>query len=222
MSAWLLALGAAAMQPAAPLPDYSASGSEPFWSLEIRGRRIIFRSNDGSGPDEGISAALPRRQVLRRGYRLVTPRFTVLVGHRVCADEGERSYADTVTVTLRGHQYRGCGGRLLPPERLEATDWRIEAIANARVSGDAYVIGFYEGRIRARAGCNTLTGPFRQRGNRFTAGPITATRMACPGERMAHERALARLLRGPVLVSFPAGDVMVLTGSGVTLRLRRT
>ena len=38
----------------------------------------------------------------------------------------------------------------------------------------------------------------------------------------ALERALARLLRGPVLVSFPAGDVMVLTGSGVTLRLRRT
>ena len=48
MTAWLLALGAAAMQPAAPLPDYSASGSEPFWSLEIRGRRIIFRPPTGS------------------------------------------------------------------------------------------------------------------------------------------------------------------------------
>ncbi len=222
MTGWLLALGAVAMQPAAPPPDYSASGSEPFWGLEIRGRRIVFRPNDGSVGDAGLSAALPRRQLLRGGYRLVTPRFTVLVRHRACRDDGELSYADTVTVTVRGHHYQGCGGRVLPPERLESTDWRIEMIDGARVSGDAYVMGFYEGRIRARAGCNSLTGPFRQRGNRFTAGPIAATRMACPGERMAHERALTRLLRGPVLVSFPAGDVMVLRGSGVTLRLRRT
>jgi heat shock protein HslJ len=222
MSAWLLAYAAAAMQPPGSSPsDYFASGSEPFWGLEIRGRQLRFSPNDGSESDDGIVASLPRRQPVRGGYRLVTRRFTVLVRHRVCGDEAGRNYRDTVTVTLRGRRYLGCGGTLLPPETLEQTDWRIEAIGSARVDGDNYVMGFYEGRIRAQGGCNQLTGPFRERGNRFTAGPIAATRMACPGERMAHERAVLRLLGGPVMVSFPAGDVMVLTGSGVTIRLRR-
>lgn len=221
MSLWLFALAAAAQAPERPA-DYRASGSEPFWGLEIRGRRIVFTPNDGSEADEGIGAALPRRRPVRNGYRLVTPRFTVLVRHEVCGDEAERRHSDMVWVRKGGQTYAGCGGRLLPPLRLEPTDWRIESINGARVDGDNYAMGFYEGRIRAQAGCNQLSGPFRERGNRLSAGPITATRMACPGPRMAHERAVLQLLRGPALISFPAGDVLVLTGSGVTIRLRRT
>ncbi|HYD11908.1 MAG TPA: META domain-containing protein [Allosphingosinicella sp.] len=220
MIAWFLGLAAAAQAPERA-PDYFASGSEPFWGLEIRGRQIRFTPNDGSESDDGIVAVLPRRQPLRGGYRLVTRRFTVLVRHLACEDVGERRFRDTVTVTMRGRRYLGCGGILLPPTVLEATDWRIEAIGTARVDGDGYVMGFYEGRISAQAGCNRLTGPFRQRGARLTAGPIAATRMACPGPRMAHERTVLRLLGGPMQISYPAGDVLILTGSGVTIRLRR-
>src|SRR5688572_16115197 len=155
MSLWILALAAAAQAPERA-PDYAAYGSEPFWGLEIRGRRVRFRPNDGSIGDSGLVAALPRRQRLRGGYRLVTPRFSVLVRHRVCEDEGERRHSDTVTVTLRGRAYTGCGGTLLPPLVLEATDWRIERIGGERVDGDVYAMGFYEGRITAQAGCNRL------------------------------------------------------------------
>lgn len=219
MSIWLLALAAAAQAPAAaPAPDYFASGSEPFWGLEIRGRRINFSPSDGN-PD--VAATLPRRRATRNGYRLVTRSFTVIVRRERCDDEALRSHSDTVTVRTRERDYLGCGGTLLPPVTLDLTDWRIVAIDAARVDGDNYVMGFGEGRISAQAGCNRLNGPYTQRGNTFTAGPIMSTRMACPGPRMAHERAVAQLLRGPVRISYPAGDVMVLTGSGVTIRLER-
>ncbi len=218
MIAWMLAAAAAAQGPA-PAPAYAASGSEPFWRLEIRGGRMTFSPNDGSAG--AMVAALPRRQPVRGGYRLVTRRYTVQVRHRVCEDEAERVYRDTVTVTLRGQAYRGCGGTLLPPEALANTDWRIVAIGGTPVDGDSYALSFFEGRISGRAGCNRLSGPYRQRGNVLTAGPIVATRMACPGPRMAHERRVMELLRGPLRISYPAGDVLVLTGSGGTIRLRR-
>lgn len=220
MSAFFLALAAVAQAPA-QAPDYSAHGSEPFWGLEIRGRRIVFMPNDGSESDSGISATLPRRQPTRTGYRLVTPRFTVFVSNRACEDEGERRYRDTVRVQIRGRSYLGCGGTLLPPVAVTNTDWLITAINGARVDGDNYALQFGEGRLTGQAGCNRMSGPFRQRGASLTAGPIISTRMACPGPRMAHERALAQLLRGPVRIAFPAGDVLVLSGSGVTVRLRR-
>ena len=219
MIAWMLAAAAAAQGPA-PAPDYSASGSEPFWRLEIRGHRMTFSPNDGSAG--AMAAALPRRQPVRGGYRLITRQYTVQVRHLVCEDEAERAYRDTVTVTVRGRSYRGCGGTLLPPEVLANTDWRIVAIGGTPVDGDAYAMSFFEGRISGQAGCNRLSGPYRQRGNVLTAGPIAATRMACPGPRMAHERAVLQLLRGPVAISYLRGDIMALSGSGVTVRLERT
>ena len=48
-----------------------------------------------------------------------------------------------------------------------------------------------------------------------------ATRMACPEPRMTHERKMLRLLGGSVRFSYPDGDTMLLTGNGVTARLRR-
>jgi heat shock protein HslJ len=209
---------ALALQTSPAAPPYRASGSEPFWSLEISGRRMVFSPNDG---ERELRAPRPRMQPTRAGYRLVTPRFTVDVRHVPCEDDAERRYRDTVRVTAYGRHFDGCGGTLLPPLTVANTDWRIEAIGAARVDGDAYRLSFHEGRISGQAGCNRLTGAYVQNGDRLTAGPIAATRMMCPPPRMAHERALLDILRGPVRVSYPSGDVMVLTGSGGTVRLRR-
>ncbi|HTU10941.1 MAG TPA: META domain-containing protein [Allosphingosinicella sp.] len=212
----LLAAAALALVQPASAP-YAASGSEPFWRLEIAGGRMVFHPGD----DSRISVATPRRQAVRNGYRLVTRQFIVTVRHAVCEDEAERRYRDTVSVTTLDRVYDGCGGTLLPPVALADTDWRIEAIGNVRVDGDAYVMSFHEGRIDARAGCNRLSGAYRERGGRLVPGPIAGTRMACPGARMAHERAFLAALRGGARISYPAGDVLVLTGSGGTIRLRR-
>jgi len=214
MAPILIALMAALAQPG----SYGAGGSEPFWSLEIVGGRMTYRVNE-----EVISVRTPRRQLLRGGgYRYVTRRLIVEVRPERCEDEAERHYADTVRVTANGYTASGCGGTELPPATLTNTSWRIAAINGAAVTGDNYFMQFDEGRLSGQAGCNRLSGPFRQRGRQLSAGPIVATRMACPGPRMAHERSVMRLLRGPIRIAFPAGDRMVLTGSGMTMRLTRT
>jgi heat shock protein HslJ len=207
MAPILLTLMLALAQPG----TYGAGGSEPFWSLEIVGGRMIYRVNDTV-----IAVRTPRRQQLRGGgYRYVTRRLIVEV-------RPERLYVDTVRVTANGYTASGCGGRLLPPETLTNTSWRIVAISGATVAGDNYSMNFDEGRMSAQAGCNRLSGPFRQSGQRLTAGPIVATRMACFGSRMTHERSVARLLAGPMRITYPNGETMVLTGSGMTVRLTRT
>jgi len=55
----------------------------------------------------------------------------------------------------------------------------------------------------------------------LTPGAIAATRMACPGPRMAHEQRAFAILSGPVTVSHPDGDTLVLTGEAGSIRLRR-
>lgn len=214
MTPIMFALMAALAQPGA----YGAGGSEPFWSLEIIGGRMIYRLDE-----EEISVQTPRRRPIRGGgYRYVTRRLVVEVRPEMCEDEAERAYADTVRVTANGYTASGCGGRLLPPATLTHTSWRILAINGAAVAGDDYMMQFDEGSLSGQAGCNRLSGPYRQRGRRLTAAPIVATRMACPGPRLAHERSVLMLLGGPVRIAFPDGGTMVLTGNGVSIRLERT
>jgi heat shock protein HslJ/uncharacterized membrane protein len=199
--------------------SYGAAGSEPFWGLEIADGRLTFDNNG-----EVVIVRAPRPLVTGNGgrRRYNAPGISVLLKREDCEMDDERVYADNVTVTISGRTFEGCGGRVLPPAALTNTDWSIVAIDGVAVNGDNYAIQFGEGRIAGQAGCNRFNGPYTQRGDRLTAGPITATRMACPGPRMAHERGVMNVLRGPVRISFPVGDVLVLTGSGGTIRLRRS
>jgi heat shock protein HslJ len=210
----LITLLAALAQPGA----YTASGSEPFWRLEIAGGRVTYEPGD----DSRLTAATPPRRPIRNGYRYVTRHFTVEVRHVRCEDEGERVHSDTVRVTANGNSVEGCGGTLLPPATLADTDWRIVAIGGEEVDGDNYAIQFTgAGRLNGQAGCNRFSGRYAQRRVRLTAGPITATRMACPGPRMAHERAVLQILGGQVTIGFPDGETMMLTAAGGSIRLRR-
>ncbi|HEV7660726.1 MAG TPA: META domain-containing protein [Allosphingosinicella sp.] len=214
MAPILLALTATLAQPGA----YTAGGSEPFWGLEIAGGQMTYEPGD----DRRLIAATPRRRPIRNGYRYVTRIFTVEIRHVRCEDEGERVHSDTVRVTANGTTVWGCGGTLLPPATLADTDWRIVAIGGEAVNGDNYAMQFTgAGRLNGQAGCNRFSGRYAQRRIRLTAGPIAATRMACPGARMAHERAVLHILGGQVTIGFPDGETMMLTAGGGSIRLRR-
>ena len=107
----------ATASPAAPSPEtYTASGSEPFWTLEIEGNQL--RLGGGLGPD--IAVPTPRQERIRGGYRYRAPGLTVVVRHRPCEEEDARIYADTVHVTAYGYTARGCGGAWLGGEPLDA------------------------------------------------------------------------------------------------------
>lgn len=120
----LLALGLAACQPApyarspqkvpvpaphkneAPQESYRAIGTEPFWDLTI-GRELLFTDR---GNNIVVSEPTPPVRTGVTGETYNGRRLMVSVIHAACSDGmSDRSYPDTVNVTVDGHAYRGCG-----------------------------------------------------------------------------------------------------------------
>ena len=217
---------AAALAGCATVPDadtqatapYRALGTEPFWSVTIADGRITYDS-----PDGGFSVDAPAARPTFNGRRYETPRLTVDITRTLCGDGmSERRYADTVIVIREGTTLNGCGGDILPPERLADTDWAIVEIDGQAVQGPNYVLHFSVDRLSGQAGCNSFSGGYSPSGETLTVGPVAATRMFCPDPGMDHERRALQLLSGPVRISYPGGENLVLTGNGVTMRLHQT
>ena len=55
-------------------------------------------------------------------------------------------------------------------------------------------IQFREGRVAGHSGCNQYTGSFTQDGESLKLGPLAATKMACPPDRMKQEQAWFEML----------------------------
>ena len=113
--------------------DYRAIGTEPFWDLTI-GRDLVFTDRGNN-----VSVAEPTPPV-RSGFAGETypgRRLRVNIVHAPCSDGmSDRTYPDTVNVTVDGRAYRGCGA---------------EAAFFARVGED--------GRDRARSASMTCPTP---------------------------------------------------------------
>ena len=227
--ALLAAATSAAAQPPQPEGEiYDAHGTEPFWGLTFENGKMIYTFDQ-----ERIEVARPRPTTSRNGVHIYsTPRMTVEISHEGrCSDGmGDYEYPDTVRIRFgrnrTGRPLEGCGGGILPPATLAGTDWYIVDIDGALVGGQDYQLQFDEaGRLSGQAGCNRFSGPYTQTSGRLVPGPIVSTRMACPGERMAHEAKLRQLLRGPIQINFRSGLIMSLqNGSGeaaVFITLRR-
>jgi heat shock protein HslJ len=203
---------------------YRALGTEPFWSVTIGGGRMVFDT-----PEGGFSVVAPAPRTTFNGRRYETARLTVDITHGECSDGmSDRRYADTVRVTADGRELSGCGGDILPPAALAGTSWAIVAIGGEAVSGELYHLSFTSERMSGQAGCNRFTGDYRVSGDTLTVGALAMTRMACVSldgatgrDPMAHERRFGEIVSGPVRVSFPNGDTLVLTGANGEIRLRR-
>ena len=203
----------AAEPPQGPKPAaYFALGTEPGWTLEITPERLNYAGDYG---ETKIAAANPGARPSFNGERYVTDRLTVDVTHAPCSDGmSDRRYRDTVTVTAGGKTVKGCGGDVLPPGELAGTSWTFVSIGGAPVAGDrATSLQFDGARLSGSAGCNRFSGSYRIEGSTLTAGPLMATKMACPGAGMAQEDAFFKLMAGPVSLRFPTDGTMEITGA---------
>ncbi|MDG2532694.1 META domain-containing protein [Sphingomonas sp. HITSZ_GF] len=216
----LTALPAAAQAQA----DYRAAGTEPFWSLTIGARTMRFEA-PGRAP---VSVPTPRVIHGFAGEIWQTRRINVNTNHVRCTDGmSDRSYPDTVTVTIDGRTYKGCGGepRALPGAGPIEGSWRIEAL-NGRpvVRGTNPTVSFENGRISGNAGCNRFNGSYDFARGRLNAGPLASTRMACLDRaRSLQETAILNLLGERLTVSSNRQGKLVLSGArGRTLTLVRS
>ena len=175
---------------------YRAIGTEPFWDLTISDN-LVFADR---GSNVSVVQKTPAMQAGTAGDVYNSPRIRVNIVRMRCSDGmSERSYPDTVEVTVNKRAYLGCGApasffvqvdqrgnpqilsaRPGPVTTLERTRWRV-----ARVNGRAvpkkgsYYVDFDSGRIGAKFGCNSIVGPYTQTGTTLDSGALVTTRVAC-------------------------------------------
>lgn len=106
----------------------------------------------------------------------------------------------------------GCGGALRMSAPLVQVHWTLVALDGRPVTaserGPWLVFETNEQRVRGAAGCNRVTGTYRQEGDDLTIGPLAATKMACPD--MATESAF--------LAAIGRVRHFTITGRNLTLR----
>jgi heat shock protein HslJ len=220
-------------QPGYPVGDahYRAIGTEPFWDLEI-GRDLVFTDR---GSDISVTQRAPAPIQGTAGPIYRTPRLDVNITHTRCSDGmSDRTYPDTVHVTVDGRQYRGCGAPIAffsqvgetgqpnypgpgaPVINLNGTNWRVLSINGTRTPASNFYVNFMPDRINAKFGCNSLGASYTQNGNLLDAGAVMATRMACPD--MTFENQGSRILEQPMTIS-GLGDRITLSNRNGSIEL---
>jgi heat shock protein HslJ len=219
-----LAAGGCATVPSAPPVEagtrYRALGTEPFWALELTGREMVF--TEANAPGVRIAEPQPRpihgfAGDIYQGSRI----HLNIVRNQRCSDGmSDRVYPDRVQVDVDGRRFEGCGGESLMPASLEGTGWSVESVNGRPVAeGERYFVRFEGGQMRARFGCNSISGPVRQEGGSLVPGPLAATRMACPD--MRDEQEASAILGLPLELGWGAGDRLTLRNRLGTIGLRR-
>lgn len=200
-------------------PLYVALGTEPFWRLTMNSAEIVF--TEANAPGVQIAQPTPRPIIGVAGEIYQTPRINVNVVHAQCSDGmSDRIYPDKVQVRVDGRAFEGCGGEPMAPANLSNTSWSVESVnGRAAPGGDRFFVRFEGDRLSARFGCNSMSGSYRVQGQTLTAGPIAATRMACPD--MSFEDEAGRVLSQPVALHWSAGDRLTLSNAAGTVVLRR-
>lgn len=90
-----------------PAPAYHALGTEPFWSLTIDDRELVF-TQPGAQP---IHQPRPKVIIGFAGEIYQSPRLNVNIVHAKCSDGmSDRTYPDKVQVDVDGRRFEGCGG----------------------------------------------------------------------------------------------------------------
>lgn len=209
----LTALPAAAQSDREP---YKAVGTEPFWSVTIGSSTMRYESPNA----RPVTVAKPRPIIGFNGERYVTRGLTVDIVHMECNDGmSERTFHDTVTVTLGRRTLKGCGGAVLseaPRVTLLEGDWLIETLDGRRVASQTRPsVSFRGDRINGNGGCNRFNGSFRFARGRLNAGPLATTRMACvlPAQNL-QETNILQLLGTRLTVSKNRAGKPVLTAPG--------
>lgn len=103
--------------PAGPRATYRALGTEPFWSLELTGREMVF--TEANAP--GVRLVEPQPQPIHgfagdiyQGRRI---NLNIVHGQRCSDGMSDRVYPDRVQVRVDDRSFEGCGGAATPSAR---------------------------------------------------------------------------------------------------------
>jgi heat shock protein HslJ len=234
----LLALAACTTLPyGAPPPvpveaPYRAIGTEPFWDLTIDRGGVMTFIDRGDGV--AVTEPTPPVRIGFAGETFNGRRLKVNIVHAPCSDGmSDRSYPDTVNVSVDGRPYRGCGatadffgstneyGQPTMPQgafNLSNTNWRVVAINGRPVPVSGYYLNFLPDRVEGKFGCNNIGAGYSVAGDQLRAGALLMTRMAC--ENDALEAQGTAVMAQPMTIT-QSGDRLTLGNAAGTIELTR-
>ena len=169
--------------------DFIASGSEPFWSMEMDAdKQIIFKTANGDSIITIDPEAIRLQDVAATSFRskFESDYITAVVYDKPCIDNmSGKEYAKTVEITVAGQQYKGCGS-YLSDYRLNDI-WVLESINDVKINKADFQRGIprielslTQNQIFAYAGCNEFSGSMEVQGKKIRFGRFSGTLTACP------------------------------------------
>jgi len=101
---------ATVLPPSSPAPNvYRALGTEPFWSLTLDGREMVF--TEANAPGQRIVQPQPEVIIGFAGEIYQAPRIGLNIVHTPCSDGmSDRTYPDKVQLRVDQRSFEGCGG----------------------------------------------------------------------------------------------------------------
>ena len=181
-------------RPPAEVIYFKASGTEPFWGLEISPSsiRLITMSDTLITPHTDPFRAADAN-VKRYDLATEASQLQIEISQAECANQmsGEK-FPYTVRIAHRRtarpelKKAEGCG-RYVPDYRLHDI-WVLESMRGAAATASDYPEGLPSLEIRASeqaysgaTGCNRMVGTFFWEPGVLRFGPAAVTRKACPG-----------------------------------------
>lgn len=167
--------------------DFMASGTEPFWSVEIDlDKRMQLKTPDGVQMTAPVPAPLKPADVAATAYRAATESgmLNVVIFDKQCTnDTSGQPYPKTVQVETSNKRYNGCG-QWLADYRLHDI-WVLRSLndtaVDLRLPKGAPTLEFNlnTGRVAGHDGCNSINGPLEVKGKTLSLGRTASTLMAC-------------------------------------------
>lgn len=168
--------------------DFLGLGTEPFWAIELDfDQNIRFTTADG---DSLVAPSVPGQMqdgALHYETNTGAGELKIVLRRETCSDGmSDRDYAYSVSVAVKGQEYKGCG--VLLAGSL-GSYWTLQSLNGAEPDGKAFMKGLpvlqmnvATNQYSGTDGCNQLNGAFTRDGAKIKFNPPAMTRMACPGD----------------------------------------
>lgn len=113
----------------------------------------------------------------------------------------------------------GPGGPSVQGRTFLSTGTTADGRDRPLVEGSRVTLAFEQGRVRASAGCNTMSGPYTLDGDTLVAEQLAMTEMGCSPELMDQDTWLAGLLTSRPTLALADDDTLTLTSGTTVLSL---
>lgn len=202
--------------------SFEARGNEPGWLLKIAEGEFSLVWNYGE--DElSAPAPEPERDGAVTRYTIPAEDLAVTATQTLCHDGATgMPHPLSVSVEIRGQTLNGCGG---DPASLLSGEWVVEDINGGGVIDNSHATLSFsaDGRLAGLGSCNNYSAAYTLGPERFSIGPIAATKKACPPALMEQERKFFDVLAKTRRFEIDETGALTLVGEdGARLLARRT